>query len=182
VSEQNAPQEDRSPDQNVEVYDQEGNRAGVAESAEERAVDQREAQQASDEQMELEFNERIRPVLNELQNRMTELADLGDEAGLMHTRFCYDVITQRFRIPSSEHLAENAQDFGNLSEQSAGEGTVGTAAPENPSEMNRDPELEQPREEDVIHEGESYPEPKEEPDRTQAEQADGSTQEGDRQQ
>ena len=70
------------------------------------------AQSQSDENLELEFANRVEPVVTELRNRCEELANMGDEAGVAHTRFALDTLIQRFRLPSAEHRSENADFFG----------------------------------------------------------------------
>ena len=69
-----------------------------AEDATVKAQDQLSAQEAANAAVNYEFDNRIRPAIEEIAQYARDIANQGDQAGLAHVRFCLDTLTQRFRI------------------------------------------------------------------------------------
>lgn len=99
------------------------------------AQEQSRAQDAANEGVELEFENRILPIIEEFKQYRDDLANVGDEAGVSHTSHLLDTIVQRFRLPSDVHRAENASAFGRGGADASGSTVEEPAGgPEEPAE------------------------------------------------
>ena len=82
--------------------------ADVEQTAQQRANQQADAQEQANQSQEMEFSNRVDPVVDELTQRIRDLANEGDEAGVAHTRFALDVVVQRFRVAGGAGAGEGA--------------------------------------------------------------------------
>jgi hypothetical protein len=85
-------------EQDQEIVNQQNQPVDTAEDARERAEVMADAGEQANQYNEYEFDARVQPVVQELETRIRDLANEGDEAGVAHTRFALDVVIQRFRV------------------------------------------------------------------------------------
>ena len=117
-----------------------------------QAVDRAQAQaQAYDQAqgpMALEFDNRIRPAIDEMRAYRDDLANSGDRAGVAHVSYLLDSLVSRFRIPGGEVESEAESEAE----------TEAEPEPEEQAEEQAEAQEEDHVEEDADENGERPPE------------------------